>query len=164
MIRLLSRLLPLDLRNPRRSADRLLAAAVLVLLAVAFRTAPPVVDAAANVTPYPHDLAQVTFAIAGDVIPHEAVRQAAAASGQGTDGWTGLFSDVADIFQGADFGFVNLETPVAPAHSHGTKPFLFDAPSICPPPSRPAASRSSALPTTTPWTRVGPALRRPAST
>jgi poly-gamma-glutamate synthesis protein (capsule biosynthesis protein) len=130
MISLLSRLLPLAAfrRNPRQSADRLIAAAILVLLAVAFRTAPPVVDAAANVTPYPHDLAQVSFAIAGDVIPHEAVRQAAAASGQGAEGWTALFSDVSDVFKGADFGFVNLETPVAPAHSHGTKPFLFDAP------------------------------------
>jgi poly-gamma-glutamate synthesis protein (capsule biosynthesis protein) len=43
-------------------------------------------------------------------------------------GWTALFSDVADVFHGVDFGFVNMETPVAPAHSHGTKPFLFDAP------------------------------------
>jgi poly-gamma-glutamate synthesis protein (capsule biosynthesis protein) len=127
---LLSRLLPLAnlRRHPRQSADRLLAAVILILLAIAFRTAPPVVDAAAAVTPYPHDLAQVSFAIAGDVIPHEAVRQAAAATGQGTEGWAGLFSEVSDLFKAADFGFVNLETPVAPTHSHGTKPFLFDAP------------------------------------
>jgi poly-gamma-glutamate synthesis protein (capsule biosynthesis protein) len=39
-----------------------------------------------------------------------------------------LFSDVSDAFEKADFGFVNLETPVAPAHSHGSKPFMFDAP------------------------------------
>ncbi|HUB51863.1 MAG TPA: CapA family protein, partial [Terracidiphilus sp.] len=32
------------------------------------------------------------------------------------------------VFQSADFGFVNLETPVAPDHSHGTKAFLFNAP------------------------------------
>jgi poly-gamma-glutamate capsule biosynthesis protein CapA/YwtB (metallophosphatase superfamily) len=80
------------------------------------------------VTPYPHDLAQVNFAVAGDVIPHEAVRAAAAAAGDGEPGWAGLFSDVADVFEGTDFGFVNLETPVAPEHSHGTKAFLFDAP------------------------------------
>ena len=30
--------------------------------------------AAAVVTPYPHELAQVSFAVAGDVIPHEAAR------------------------------------------------------------------------------------------
>jgi poly-gamma-glutamate capsule biosynthesis protein CapA/YwtB (metallophosphatase superfamily) len=84
--------------------------------------------ASAVATPYPHDLAQVNFAVAGDVIPHEAVRSAAAAAGDGEPGWAALFSDVADVFEGADFGFVNLETPVAPEHSHGTKAFLFDAP------------------------------------
>jgi poly-gamma-glutamate synthesis protein (capsule biosynthesis protein) len=83
---------------------------------------------AAAVVPYPHDLAQVSFAVAGDVIPHEAVRAAAAADGDGAAGWSALFSDVHDVFQRADFGFVNMETPVAPAHTHGTKPFLFDAP------------------------------------
>jgi poly-gamma-glutamate synthesis protein (capsule biosynthesis protein) len=83
---------------------------------------------AAVVAPYPHDLAQVSFAVAGDVIPHEAVRAAASAAGEGEQGWVALFSDVADVFEGADFGFVNLETPVAPEHSHGTKAFLFDAP------------------------------------
>ena len=83
---------------------------------------------AAVVTPYPHDLGQVSFAVAGDVIPHEAVRAAAAAAGDGEQGWAALFSDTADVFDGADFGFVNLETPVAPTNSHGTKAFLFDAP------------------------------------
>jgi poly-gamma-glutamate synthesis protein (capsule biosynthesis protein) len=83
---------------------------------------------AAAVAPYPHELAQVSFAVAGDVIPHEPVRAAAASAGDGATGWGALFSDVGDVFQHADFGFVNLETPVAPAHSHGSKPFLFDAP------------------------------------
>ena len=83
---------------------------------------------AAVVAPYPHELAQVSFAVAGDVIPHEPVRVAAAAAGDGAQGWGALFSDVADVFKAADFGFVNLETPVAPAHSHGSKPFMFDAP------------------------------------
>jgi len=70
----------------------------------------------------------VSFAVAGDVIPHEPVRAAAAAAGEGAVGWGALFSDASDVFKGADFGFVNLETPVAPAHSHGSKAFLFDAP------------------------------------
>jgi poly-gamma-glutamate synthesis protein (capsule biosynthesis protein) len=88
---------------------------------------------AAVVAPYPHELAQVSFAVGGDVIPHEAVRAsaaAAAASGDPTNsqGWGALFSDVSDVFEKADFGFVNLETPVAPAHSKGSKPFMFDAP------------------------------------
>jgi len=89
--------------------------------------------AAAIVAPYPHELAQVSFAVGGDVIPHEAVRASAAAAlaaGDPTNsqGWGALFSDVSDVFEKADFGFVNLETPVAPAHSHGSKPFMFDAP------------------------------------
>jgi poly-gamma-glutamate synthesis protein (capsule biosynthesis protein) len=83
---------------------------------------------AAVVAPYPHDLAQVSFAVAGDVIPHEAVKAAAGAAGAGEPGWAALLGDVADVFEGADFGFVNLETPEAPTHSHGTKAFLFDAP------------------------------------
>jgi poly-gamma-glutamate capsule biosynthesis protein CapA/YwtB (metallophosphatase superfamily) len=84
------------------------------------------------VVPYPHELARVSFAVAGDVIPHEAVRAAAAADGEGVTGWTGLLADVADVFQSADFGFVNMETPVAPDHSRGSKPFMFDAPVALP--------------------------------
>ena len=87
---------------------------------------------AAVVAPYPHDLAQVSFAVAGDVIPHEAVKAAAAAAGDGEQGWAALLSDTAEVFEGADFGFVNLETPVAPENSHGTKAFLFDAPVALP--------------------------------
>jgi len=87
---------------------------------------------AAVIAPYPHELAQVTFAAAGDIIPHDAVRAAAAAAAPtdstNSQGWGALLSDVADVFQKADFGFVNLETPVAPAHSKGSKPFMFDAP------------------------------------
>lgn len=88
--------------------------------------------AAAAPTPYPHELAKVSFAVAGDVIPHEPVRAAAEAAGGGVQGWGSLFSDVDDVFKGADFGFVNLETPVAPAHSKGSKPFMFDAPPALP--------------------------------
>ena len=99
-------------------------AAIGAVLLLGYRTS----HSAAAQVPYPHELAQVSFAVAGDVIPHEPVRAAAAAAGDGATGWGALFSDVADVFQHADFGFVNLETPVAPAHSHGSKPFLFDAP------------------------------------
>ncbi len=41
---------------------------------------------AAVVAPYPHELAQVSFAVAGDVIPHEPVRAAAVAAGEGAQG------------------------------------------------------------------------------
>jgi len=111
------------------TAAVLLAVAAVALVLRATHTA----DApAAAVTPYPHDLAQVSFAVAGDVIPHEAVRNAAAAAGEGPQGWTALLSEVADVFRAADFGFVNLETPVAPQHDHGTRAFLFDAPIALP--------------------------------
>jgi len=112
-----------------------LAAATLLVVATAalvLRAAHAPDTPAAAVTPYPHDLAQVSFTVAGDVIPHEAVRNAAAAAGEGTSGWTALFSGVADLFHAADFGFVNLETPVAPQHDHGTRAFLFDAPLALP--------------------------------
>jgi len=112
-----------------------IAAGILVIAAAAVGLTlyHPAHRSAVVVAPYPHELAQVSFAVGGDVIPHEAVRQSAAAalaSGDPTNsqGWGALFSDVADVFHGADFGFVNLETPVAPAHSHGSKPFMFDAP------------------------------------
>lgn len=81
---------------------------------------------------YPHELGRVNFAVGGDVIPHEAVRAAAQAAGGGEAGWGSLLADVSDVFEGADFGFVNLETPVAPAHSKGSKPFMFDAPVALP--------------------------------
>ena len=115
----------------------IVAAAAVVALGVALIPAVliPAIQGrqhAAVVAPYPHDLAQVTFAVAGDVIPHEAVKAAAAAAGDGEQGWAALFSDTADVFEGTDFGFVNLETPVAPENSHGTKPFLFDAPVALP--------------------------------
>jgi poly-gamma-glutamate synthesis protein (capsule biosynthesis protein) len=87
---------------------------------------------AAVVVSYPHELARVSFAVAGDVIPHGPVRTAAEAAGDGEQGWAALFSDVADVFHGADFGFVNLETPVAPEHSRGSKAFMFDAPVALP--------------------------------
>ena len=82
--------------------------------------------------PYPHELARVSFAIGGDVIPHEAVRASADAGGGGVEGWSALLDQVSDVFKAADFGFVNLETPVAPAHSKGSKPFMFDAPVVLP--------------------------------
>lgn len=86
---------------------------------------------------YPQEISRVTFAVAGDVIPHEpVVRSAEAAQSHPSGehalgdyaGWDALFADVQIAFRQADFGFVNLETPVAPRHSVGSKPFQFDAP------------------------------------
>ena len=118
--------------RPRRNVIVGLLCLVGAAIATAFLLGVPGTHRAVAVAPYPHDLAQVSFAVAGDVIPHEPVRAAAAAAGEGTQGWGALLSDVSDVFRGADFGFVNLETPVAPAHSHGSKPFMFDAPVALP--------------------------------
>jgi len=112
----------------RRLGDWVAMGAIAAILAAGYRSIP----VAAVVVPYPHDLGQVSFAVAGDVIPHQAVREAAAAEGADEAGWQGLFSDVSDVFHGADFGFVNMETPAAPAHSKGSKPFMFDAPVALP--------------------------------
>jgi poly-gamma-glutamate synthesis protein (capsule biosynthesis protein) len=115
-------------RKGRAICDLLAVCAIGAMLVAGFRSMP----VAAVVVPYPHDLGQVSFAVAGDVIPHQAVREAAAAAGRDAEGWTALFNDVSDVFHGADFGFVNMETPVAPAHSKGSKPFMFDAPVALP--------------------------------
>jgi poly-gamma-glutamate capsule biosynthesis protein CapA/YwtB (metallophosphatase superfamily) len=116
----------------RRYWRLLVGALGLAIAALAFHSGLGARRHAAVAVPYPHELATVSFAVAGDVIPHEAVKAAAAASGDGEQGWAALFSDVSDVFRAADFGFVNMETPVAPEHSQGTKPFLFDAPVALP--------------------------------
>ena len=115
-----ARLMPILRRHWR------LAGGALLLVAAAFGagllTASHASRPAAVVVPYPHELAQVSFAVAGDVIPHEPVRAAAAAAPPAIGpnaGWGALFSDVCDVFQRADFGFVNMETPVAPATPAG---------------------------------------------
>jgi poly-gamma-glutamate capsule biosynthesis protein CapA/YwtB (metallophosphatase superfamily) len=81
-------------------------------------------------TTYPQEISRVTFAVAGDVIPHQAVVESATAlaSADNHEGWDALFASVSDAFRDADFGFLNLETPVAPKHSLGTKAFQFNAP------------------------------------
>jgi poly-gamma-glutamate capsule biosynthesis protein CapA/YwtB (metallophosphatase superfamily) len=117
-------------RRARRIADAASLAVIGCILLAGRRSVP--VSAVAVVAPYPHDVSQVSFAVAGDVIPHQAVREAAGAAGEGSQGWAGLFGDVSDVFHGADFGFVNMETPVAPNHSKGSKPFMFDAPVALP--------------------------------
>ncbi|HYL11049.1 MAG TPA: CapA family protein [Candidatus Acidoferrales bacterium] len=109
---------------------------------------------ASTVPSYPREISRVSFAAAGDVIPHQAVVKSAAlhdlsikenravlprepkdaatpappSMESNHAGWDDLFAGVADVFRQADFGFVNLETPVAPAHSKGSRPFQFDAP------------------------------------
>ena len=134
---------PLDGMTSRKKRTRARAAIaglfVLVVVSLALRARHA---NAAEPPAYPREISRVTFAIGGDVIPHQAVVQSAAAQEQVAKtnsnpqsesidlhgGWDTLFAGVADVFRQADFGFVNLETPVAPNSSRGSKPFQFDAP------------------------------------
>ncbi|MGA8088243.1 MAG: CapA family protein [Terracidiphilus sp.] len=118
--------------SPRAAALAVLILLGMVMAASYFSGFATKLNRAVAVAPYPHELARVSFAIGGDVIPHEPVRAAAEAAGGGAGGWGSLLADVSDVFKGADFGFVNLETPVAPAHSKGSKAFMFDAPVALP--------------------------------
>ena len=118
--------------SPQAAALAVMILLGLVVAAAYFAGIPADLHRAAAPAPYPHELGRVTFAVGGDVIPHEPVRAAAEAAGGGAEGWGSLLGDVNDVFEGADFGFVNMETPVAPAHSKGSKPFMFDAPVALP--------------------------------
>jgi poly-gamma-glutamate capsule biosynthesis protein CapA/YwtB (metallophosphatase superfamily) len=130
-------------RNRINTALRFGAPALLLfftILSLAAWRQPSAVSAASAANP--REISRVTFTVAGDVIPHQAVVQSATAQEQAAKknagpsetpadlhgGWDTLFSGVADAFRQADFGFVNLETPVAPVASRGSKPFQFDAP------------------------------------
>ena len=118
--------------SPQAAALAVMILLGLVLAGAYFTGFPASLHRAAAPAPYPHELARVSFAVGGDVIPHEAVRAASEAAGGGAAGWGSLLGDVSDVFEAADFGFVNMETPVAPAHSKGSKPFMFDAPVALP--------------------------------
>lgn len=79
---------------------------------------------------------EVKIAAVGDVLPHEAVRRSAEAHNvDGADGKTSnhngydtLFERARVAFDDADIVFGNLETPIAPVHNRGTRPFVFNAP------------------------------------
>jgi poly-gamma-glutamate synthesis protein (capsule biosynthesis protein) len=129
--------------NPFSNRDNRLRGSLLLLFLVVFLVVSGWQGRPAKAsTIYPQEISRVTFVIAGDVIPHQAVVQSATAAelaaknsagAQGSPanlhgGWDALFAGVADVFRQADFGFVNLETPVAPKASRGSKPFQFDAP------------------------------------
>jgi poly-gamma-glutamate synthesis protein (capsule biosynthesis protein) len=120
-------------RRAARPIQAFVGALAFVVSAWMLDGAYPAAGASSQTAAYPREVARVTFAVAGDVIPHQAVTQAAAVqaktvTGDSHGGWDVLFAEVADVFTLADFGFVNLETPVAPMNSRGSKPFQFDAP------------------------------------
>jgi poly-gamma-glutamate capsule biosynthesis protein CapA/YwtB (metallophosphatase superfamily) len=75
-------------------------------------------------------LGQVTIGAVGDVLMHGAVKQSAAIHGAGAPdaGFSWLFSPIADLLSQPDITFANLETPIAPKTSRGSRAFVFNAP------------------------------------
>lgn len=61
---------------------------------------------------------------------HGAVKQSAAVHGAGTPdgGYSWLFAPIADLLSQPDLTFANLETPIAPQASQGSRAFVFNAP------------------------------------
>ncbi len=81
-------------------------------------------------SPEVRTLARVRLAATGDVLPHGAVKDAAAAhAGPGPrDGFGWLWAPIADLLAAPDLTFANLETPVAPRSGGATRSFVFNAP------------------------------------
>jgi len=73
---------------------------------------------------------RVTLGAVGDVLMQDAVKRSAEAhASEAPDGgYSWLFAPVADLLAQPDLTFANLESPVAPAASTGSRPFVFDAP------------------------------------
>src|SRR3989475_13018317 len=98
---------------------------------------------------YPREISRITFAAAGDVIPHQSVVKAAAAHEQTAKdtpparspeskdastaapppaegnhgGWEALFAGVGEVFAPAPFGFFNPGNPVGSAPYPGCRSF-----------------------------------------
>ena len=75
-------------------------------------------------------VARATIGAIGDVMIQDAVKRSASTHGAGApdDGYSWLFAPVADLLAEPDLTFANLETPVAPDASRGTREFMFNAP------------------------------------
>ncbi len=72
----------------------------------------------------------VTFAAVGDLLMHQAVKDAAAQAatqGIGNQGYDVLWNDLQDELSQVDIAFANLETPISPTNPKGTGAFLFNA-------------------------------------
>jgi poly-gamma-glutamate capsule biosynthesis protein CapA/YwtB (metallophosphatase superfamily) len=88
------------------------------------------VEAAPSPAPAPRALARATLAAVGDVLMHEAVKRSAEAHRRDAadGGYSWLYAPIADLLSQTDLTFANLETPIAPGSSSGTREFVFNAP------------------------------------
>jgi len=77
-------------------------------------------------------VARASIAAVGDVLMHGAVKEAAAdhRAQDNDEGFSWLWSPIADLLAGADLTFANLETPIAPRAGQGSRSFVFNAPPI----------------------------------
>jgi hypothetical protein len=75
-------------------------------------------------------VARVTLGAVGDVLMHDAVKRSAETHGAGAPdaGFSWLFAPIADLLSEPDLTFANLETPIAPQASRGSRAFVFNAP------------------------------------
>jgi poly-gamma-glutamate synthesis protein (capsule biosynthesis protein) len=75
-------------------------------------------------------VARATIGAVGDVMIQDAVKRSAQTHGAGApdEGYSWLFAAVADLLAEPDLTYANLETPVAPDASRGTREFMFNAP------------------------------------
>ena len=73
---------------------------------------------------------RATLGAVGDVLMHDAVKRSAESHGRGSaDGGYGwLYAPIADFLAEPDVMFANLETPIAPGSSGGTREYVFNAP------------------------------------
>ncbi len=92
-----------------------------------FPSVPPSVPPSA---PAIRTLARATLGAVGDVLMHESVKRSAEAHGKGEQdgGYAWLFAPIADLLSEPDLTFANLETPIAPGASGGTREYVFNAP------------------------------------
>ncbi|HEX9307808.1 MAG TPA: CapA family protein [Anaeromyxobacter sp.] len=74
--------------------------------------------------------ARATIGAVGDVLMHESVKRSAGTHGRGLPdgGYPWLYAQIADLLAAPDVMVANLETPIAPDASAGTREFVFNAP------------------------------------
>jgi poly-gamma-glutamate synthesis protein (capsule biosynthesis protein) len=90
----------------------------------------PIAPAPPTALPATRTVARATIGAVGDVLMHEAVKRSAETHGRGAadGGYAWLFAPIADLLAEPDLTFANLETPIAPGVSGGTREYVFNAP------------------------------------
>ena len=86
--------------------------------------------------PSPPEATRVELVFGGDIIPHDGVKDAAAAHARAAagplGGWDSVLEPIAGVLRSADVALVNLETPVSGDPKAPTAQLIFDAPPALP--------------------------------